>query len=139
MVAGADSIEDMRLLRHGAMRTIFDRPYAPSTLGSFLREFTFGHVRQLDAVASRLLTVLAQHTPVCWPGLTARCASISMTPSSNCTDTPNKDPAMATPGFRGLNALLATVTTDEVAPVITGQRLRKCACGSTTRSRPHRR
>ena len=53
MVAGADSIDDMRLLRHGAMDTLFDRPYAPSTLGSFLREFTFGHVRQLDAVACR--------------------------------------------------------------------------------------
>ena len=51
MVAGADSIDDMALLRHGAMGTLFDRPYAPSTLGSFLREFTFGHVRQLDAVA----------------------------------------------------------------------------------------
>src|SRR6478752_1486703 len=39
--AGANSIEDMALLRHGAMGTLFDRPYAPSTLGSFLREFTF--------------------------------------------------------------------------------------------------
>jgi hypothetical protein len=55
MVAGADSIADMAVLRHGAMGTVFDRPYAPSTLGSFLREFKFGHVRQLDAVASRLL------------------------------------------------------------------------------------
>jgi len=45
MVAGADSIADMALLRHGAMRSLFDRPYAPSTLGSFLREFSFGHVR----------------------------------------------------------------------------------------------
>ncbi|AHK36043.1 hypothetical protein Pd630_LPD16084 (plasmid) [Rhodococcus opacus PD630] len=42
MVAGADSIDDMALLRHGAMPTVFDHPYAPSTLGSFLREFTFG-------------------------------------------------------------------------------------------------
>ncbi len=48
MVAGADSIEDMRLLRHGGMRRLFDRVYAPSTLGSFLRSFEFGHVRQLD-------------------------------------------------------------------------------------------
>jgi len=32
---------------------------APSTLGTFLRSFTFGHVRQLDAVASRLLVNLA--------------------------------------------------------------------------------
>lgn len=37
MVAGADSIDDLRLLRHGAMATVFNRPYAPSTLGSFLR------------------------------------------------------------------------------------------------------
>ena len=63
MVAGADSIDDMALLRHGAMGTLFDRPYAPSTLGSFLREFTFGHVRQLDAVASRLLSGLARSDP----------------------------------------------------------------------------
>ena len=45
MVAGADSIDDMALLRHGATGAVFDRPYAPSTLGSFLREFSFGHVR----------------------------------------------------------------------------------------------
>src|SRR3954471_5919308 len=64
MVAGADSIDDMALLRHGAMGTVFDRPYAPSTLGSFLREFAFGHVRQLDAVGSRLLGRLAKNTPL---------------------------------------------------------------------------
>ena len=64
MVAGADSIEDMALLRHGGMRRVFERCYAPSTLGSFLRSFTFGHVRQLDAVASRFLTGLAEATPV---------------------------------------------------------------------------
>ena len=33
MVAGADSIEDMALLRHGAMGTLFDRPYAPVDVG----------------------------------------------------------------------------------------------------------
>ncbi|QHE73770.1 hypothetical protein GFS60_07434 (plasmid) [Rhodococcus sp. WAY2] len=64
MVAGADSIDDMALLRHGAMATVFDRPYAPSTLGSFLRSFTFGHVRQLDAVATRFLRGLAERTPL---------------------------------------------------------------------------
>ena len=53
MLAGADSIDDMNLLRHGGMGRLFDRTYAPSTLGSFLRQFRFGHVRQLDAVASR--------------------------------------------------------------------------------------
>ena len=50
MIAGADSIEDMGLLRHGAMRRLFTGVRAPSTLGTFLRTFTFGHVRQLDAV-----------------------------------------------------------------------------------------
>jgi hypothetical protein len=54
MVAGADSIEDMHLLRHGGMGRLFARAYAPSMLGSFLRSFRFGHVRQLDAVAARL-------------------------------------------------------------------------------------
>src|SRR3954469_16357127 len=64
MVAGADSIDDLALLRHGGMGRVFTRAYAPSTLGSFLRAFTFGHVRQLDAVASRFLTRLADHTPL---------------------------------------------------------------------------
>ena len=59
MVAGADSIDDMALLRHGGMGRVFEKAYAPSTLGSFLRSFTFGHVRQLDAVAARFLTGLA--------------------------------------------------------------------------------
>lgn len=44
MLAGADSIDDMNLLRHGGMGRLFDRTYAPSTLGSFLREFRFGHM-----------------------------------------------------------------------------------------------
>ena len=64
MLAGADSIDDMNLLRHGGMGRLFDRTYAPSTLGSFLREFRFGHVRQLDAVASRVLVNLTGHAPL---------------------------------------------------------------------------
>src|SRR5215208_8332440 len=62
MAAGADSIEDMALLRHGGMGKVFTAAYAPSTLGSFLRSFAFGHVRQVDAVASRVLLNLAEHT-----------------------------------------------------------------------------
>ena len=64
MVAGADSIEDMDLLRHGGMGRLFTGAYAPSTLGSFLRSFAFGHVRQLDAVAARLVVDLAGRTPL---------------------------------------------------------------------------
>ena len=37
---------------------------APSTLGTFLRSFTFGHVRQLDAVASRFLIALTKNAPI---------------------------------------------------------------------------
>ncbi len=44
MVAGADSIDDMDLLRRGGMRQFFTGIRAPSTLGTFLRTFTFGHV-----------------------------------------------------------------------------------------------
>jgi hypothetical protein len=40
MVAGADSIDDMGLLRHGALLGLFGGVRAPSTLGSFLRAFT---------------------------------------------------------------------------------------------------
>jgi hypothetical protein len=61
MVAGADSIADMDLLRHGGMARLFTGVRAPSTLGTFLRSFRFGHVRQLDAVAARFTAGLARH------------------------------------------------------------------------------
>jgi Transposase DDE domain group 1 len=129
MVAGADSIDDMRLLRHGAMGTLFDRPYAPSTLGSFLRGFAFGHVRQLDAVASRLLVQLHARTPLL--------AGIDGPVMVDLDDTiievhgyAKQGSGYGYSGIRGLNALIATVTTTAAAPVIVGQRLRKGACGS---------
>ncbi len=51
MLAGADSIDDMNVLRAGSTGLILGhRVMAPSTLGTFLRAFTFGHVRQLDRV-----------------------------------------------------------------------------------------
>ena len=51
MLAGADSIDDMNLLRAGSTGLILGHQVmAPSTLGTFLRAFTFGHVRQLDRV-----------------------------------------------------------------------------------------
>src|SRR3954453_2787192 len=46
MVAGADSIDDMALLRQGGMGRLFANAYAPSTLGAFLRSFPFGAVRR---------------------------------------------------------------------------------------------
>ena len=64
MVAGADSIEDMGLLRHGAMPALFGGLRAPSTLGSFLRSFTWGNVLQLQKVHREVLAELARRAPL---------------------------------------------------------------------------
>jgi hypothetical protein len=49
MLAGGDGIDDADLLRCGQTSSVLGhRVMAPSTLGTFLRAFTFGHVRQLD-------------------------------------------------------------------------------------------
>ena len=51
MALGADSIDDCDILRSGGTEALLGhRAMAPSTLGTFLRSFTFGHVRQLDRV-----------------------------------------------------------------------------------------
>jgi len=54
MLAGADSIDDLDVLRSGAIPALFDDLRAPSTVGSWLRAFTHGNVRQLDAVTREL-------------------------------------------------------------------------------------
>jgi hypothetical protein len=129
MVAGADSIDDMALLRHGAMRRVFTGVYAPSTLGSFLRSFTFGHVRQLDAVASRFLTGLAARTPVA-AGIEDRVLVDFDDTIIEVHGHAKQGSGYGYSGVRGLNALLATVTTGQAAPVIVAQRLREGSCGS---------
>ena len=54
MLLGADSIDDCEVLRAGRTRRLLGGWLpAPSTLGTFLRAFTFGHVRQLDRVLGR--------------------------------------------------------------------------------------
>ncbi|MEJ7714884.1 MAG: hypothetical protein WKF40_03910 [Thermoleophilaceae bacterium] len=56
ILAGADSIDDCDLLRSGSTgKVLGHRVMAPSTLGTFLRAFTFGHVRQLDRVLGEAL------------------------------------------------------------------------------------
>jgi hypothetical protein len=64
MIAGADSIDDLGLLRHGAMPALFGGVRAPSTLGSFLRSFTWGNVLQLQKVSRLLLAELARRAPL---------------------------------------------------------------------------
>ena len=56
MVAGGTHIDHVGMLRAGRTgRVLGFKPAAPSTVGTFLRTFTFGHVRQLEAVLSRTL------------------------------------------------------------------------------------
>lgn len=56
ILLGADSIDDCDILRSGATeRLLGHKAMAPSTLGTFLRSFTFGHVRQLDRVFEQAL------------------------------------------------------------------------------------
>jgi hypothetical protein len=64
MIAGADSIDDMGLLRHGALPGLFGGVRAPSTLGSFLRAFTWGNVLQLQMVHRQVLAELARRAPL---------------------------------------------------------------------------
>ena len=131
MVAGADSIDDMSVLRHGGMDRLFTDCYAPSTLGSFLRSFTFGHVRQLDAVASRFLGNLAGRTPML--GSPAAGDFVFVDVDDTIIEVhgyAKQGSGYGYSGVRGLNALLATASTKDTAPVILAQRLRKGAANS---------
>jgi Transposase DDE domain group 1 len=131
MLAGADSIDDMDLLRHGAMDRLFTGARAPSTLGTFLRAFRFGHVRQLDAVAARLLAQLAARTPLLPGG--DRVAYVDIDDTLRATHGYAKQGAgFGYSGVSGLNALLGVVSTPTAAPVIAAARLRK---GSTNSAR----
>src|SRR5690606_21229485 len=125
MVAGADSISDMDLLRHGGMGRAFTERRAPTTLGTHLRGYKFGHVRQLDAVASRLLTALAARVP----GLVGGAEEVAYL---DLDDTIRQTHGYAKQGtgygysgVKGLNALVTTLSSPTAAPVIAGIRLRK--------------
>jgi hypothetical protein len=64
MAAGADSIDDLDVIRAGGMKKPFDAVSAPATMGIFPREFTHGHTRQLASVPRRPLSALAKRTDV---------------------------------------------------------------------------
>ncbi len=127
MIAGADSIEDMGLLRLGGMRRLFTGVRAPSTLGTFLRLFTFGHIRQLDAVASRLLISLCRRAPLL--GGAGTLAYVDVDDTVKPTFGYAKQGAgRGYTGVKGLNVLLAIISTPTNRPVIANTRLRR---GST--------
>jgi hypothetical protein len=131
MVAGADSIEDLDRLRHGGMSRLFTGIRAPSTLGTFLRTFTFGHVRQLDKVATQLLINLAGHTPLLRD--TGQICLVDVDDTVKPTYGYGKQGAgYGYTHVKGLNALIGTLSTPTSAPVIAATRLRR---GSTSSPR----
>jgi hypothetical protein len=125
MAAGADSIDDLDVIRHGALPKLFEGLRAPSTLGSFLRHFSFGHVRQVDAVGAEVLVALNQRCPNVLPGID-QLAFVDIDAKITEVYGPGKEGA----GFgythqRGLNFLVVTLTTPLAPhPVILTTRLR---------------
>jgi hypothetical protein len=136
MVTGADSIDDLDVVRHGGMATLFGEVYAPSTLGSFLREFTHGHVRQLQAAGRDLLVALARSTPV----LAGADVLTFVDVDSMLRPVYGKKKQGAAFGhakvggynvrLRGYNPLIATLSTPLSAPVVAATRLRAGNAGS---------
>jgi len=123
--AGADSIDGLDVLRHGGMKRVFTGVRAPSTLGTFLRSFRFGHVRQLDAVACRVLAGLAGSVPRLLAG-TETMAFVDIDDTIRQVHGYAKQgAAYGYSGVKGLNAQVAALSSPICAPVIVAARLRK--------------
>ena len=130
MAAGADSIDDMDLLRHGAMTSLFGGIRAPSTLGSHLRCYTWGNVSQLEKAGREFLAELARQAPLL-PGADVL-AFIGIDSMQKRVYGHHKQGARfghtkiqgKSLLVRGLNALAAVVSTPLSAPVVAATRLR---------------
>jgi Transposase DDE domain group 1 len=123
MAAGADSIEDLDVVRHGGLPKLFTGIRAPSTLGTFLRDFTIGHVAQLENTANQVLGNLVGLAPVL-PEVD-KLAFLDIDSKITQVYGPGKDgAAFGYTRVRGLNYLAACLSTPVSAPVITGTRLR---------------
>ena len=93
-MAGGDCIDDADVLRTGGTAcTLGGTVKAPSTLGTFLRSFRWGHVRQLDRVSRELL---ARAWAAGAGPATRRSPSTSIPPSARPTDWPRRAPATTT-------------------------------------------
>jgi DDE family transposase len=129
MTIGADSIDDLDVIRHGGMPRLFHRLRAPSTCGSWLRGFTHGHVRQLTSVAGQALVRLAEQTPLL-AGV-GELAFIDIDAKIKEVYGHSKQGAgFGYTGVRGLNHLIATVSSPVCAPVILSTQLRGGNCDS---------
>ena len=130
MIAGADSIDDLDVLRHGAMPALFGGIRAPSTLGSFLRAFTWGNVLQVEKVSRLLLAEVARRAPLL-PGKDT-VAFLDIDSMQKRVYGHKKQGAAfghtkiqgKSLLIRGLNTLAATISTPLAAPVIAATRLR---------------
>ena len=130
MAAGADSIDDMDLLRHGAMSTLFGGIRAPSTLGSHLRCYTWGNVSQLEKAGREFLAELARQAPLLPAADTLAFIDIDSMQKrvyghakqgARFGHTKIQGKSLL---VRGLNALAAVISTPLSAPVIAATRLR---------------
>jgi Transposase DDE domain group 1 len=136
MCAGADSIDDLDVLRAGGMPILFTGVYAPSTLGTLLREFTFGHARQLESVLREHLVALTRRTQLL-AGIDQQAfididsllrpvyGHAKQGASYGHTKIAGKQVLR-----KGLSPLATTLSTPTAAPVITGMRLRAGKTGS---------
>lgn len=136
MCTGADSIDDVDAVRAGGMKALFGGVYAPSTVGTLLREFTFGHTRQLESVLRNHLPHLAERACLLAGGDTRAFIDID----SLLRPVYGHAKQGASYGHskiagkqilrKGLSPLATTISTDLCAPVIAGMRLRAGKSGS---------
>ncbi|MFC3516673.1 transposase, partial [Amycolatopsis halotolerans] len=126
----ADSIEDLDVIRHGGMRRLFTGLRAPSTCGSWLRGFTHGHVRQLSSVASEAVVRLAGRVPSLLAGVEGLAFLDIDAKIKETYGRGKQGSGFAYNGVRGLNHLIATLSSPVCAPVILTARLRGGNCDS---------
>lgn len=130
MCAGADCIDDIDVVRSGGMSTLFGGVYAPSTVGTLLREFSFGHARQLESVLRHHLVALCERVdllPGAQQGVFVDIDSLlrpvyghaKQGASYGHTKIAGKQILR-----KGLSPLATTISTAGSAPVIAGMRLR---------------
>src|SRR6478735_3504509 len=136
LTAGADSIDDLDVIRAGGTKRLFCSVYAPTTLGTLLREFTGGHVRQLQAVQRRHLLALVDRAGVL-AGIDQRAfvdidsllrpvyGHAKQGASFGHTKIAGKQVLR-----KGLSPLVTAISTPAAAPVIAGIRLRAGRAGS---------
>jgi hypothetical protein len=125
MVAGADSIEDVDRLRRAGNQVVFDQIRAPSTLGTFLRAFTHGHVQQLNTVLRQVLVALAGRVELL-PGAD-EVVFVDLDSTHRQVYGYAKQGAKVgrLKGKKTLHPLIATMSTPIARPVVVAVRLRK--------------